>query len=113
MPWGSIETVGDQSQYVSQVVGHVRTVIPLLRGHLSSVRKYFVNFCHKFAKYVNIIIVIVIVIVLFSTFIPVFITHVYKCKPISTIAAEQVYITRMCVLFIIVCVYSYYWTHIH
>ena len=107
MPWGSIETVGDQSQYVSQVVGHVRTVIPLLRGHLSSVRKYFVNFCHKFAKYVNIIIVIVIVIViviiivLFSTFIPVFITHVYKCKPISTIAAEQVYITRMCVLFII------------
>lgn len=73
LPWGSVEAVGDQSSYVSLVVGHLRQTIPLIRDSLVSVRKYFINFCHKFA----------------NVFIPLFITHLYKCKPISTIAAEQ------------------------
>lgn len=48
--WQQIEVVGDQSQYVSQVAAHLRTNIPIIRESLSSARKYFINFCHKFAK---------------------------------------------------------------
>ena len=50
LPWASVEAVGDQSAYVSQVVGHLRQTIPIIRESLISVRKYFINFCHKFAK---------------------------------------------------------------
>jgi hypothetical protein len=73
LPWSTVEAVGDQSQYVSQIVGHLRSTIPLIRDNLSSVRKYFINFCHKFA----------------NVFIPTLISHLFKCKPINTIAAEQ------------------------
>jgi hypothetical protein len=73
MPWQSVDTVGDQSSYVSSVVAHVRNNIPHIRENLTPARKYFVNFCHKLA----------------NATIPTFITHLYKCKPISTIAAEQ------------------------
>jgi len=74
IPWQNVESVGDQSPYVSTVAVHIRNIVPLLRENLSSARKYFINFCHKFA----------------NTFIPMFITYLYKCKPINTIAAEQV-----------------------
>ncbi|XP_064392979.1 vacuolar protein sorting-associated protein 53 homolog [Halichondria panicea] len=73
IPWGSVESVGDSSPYVTTVGSHIRNTVPVLRETLSSARKYFINFCHKFA----------------NVFIPAFITHLYKCKPISTVAAEQ------------------------
>ena len=50
IPWQSVEAVGDQSAYVSSVVAHIRTSIPLIRDNLTPARKYFVNFCHKLAK---------------------------------------------------------------
>ncbi|XP_065890421.1 vacuolar protein sorting-associated protein 53 homolog [Dysidea avara] len=72
--WQHIETVGDQSSYVDTIASRIRITIPLIRENLISARKYFTNFCHKFA----------------NSFIPSFITHLYKCKPITTpVAAEQ------------------------
>ena len=53
MPWQTVEAVGDQSAYVSSIAAHVRSTIPLIRDNLSPARKYFVNFCHKLAKYVS------------------------------------------------------------
>ena len=52
VPWQALEAVGDQSAYVSSIVAHVRSTIPLIRENLTPARKYFVNFCHKLAKYV-------------------------------------------------------------
>lgn len=73
VPWQNVEAVGDSSPYVSTVAAHIRFTIPLLRDTLTTARKYFINFCHKFANAV----------------IPTFISYLYKCKPINTIAAEQ------------------------
>ena len=50
IPWQNVESVGDQSTYVSSVAAHLRANIPLIRDNLAPARKYFVNFCHKFAK---------------------------------------------------------------
>ena len=41
-------------------------MIPLVRDNLASSRKYFTQFCVKFV----------------NAFIPKFLHHVYKCKPI-------------------------------
>lgn len=71
--WANVDSVGDQSSYVSQIISHLKTTIPTLRDNLSSSRKYFTQFCIKFA----------------NSFIPKFIQNVYKCKPISTAGSEQ------------------------
>ncbi|XP_021916800.1 vacuolar protein sorting-associated protein 53 homolog [Zootermopsis nevadensis] len=71
--WQNIETVGDQSGYVTAVTSHLKQTVPVIRDNLASSRKYFTQFCVKFA----------------NSFIPKFIQHIYKCKPISTVGAEQ------------------------
>ncbi|GAB6030212.1 Vacuolar protein sorting-associated protein 53 [Chamberlinius hualienensis] len=71
--WQSVESVGDQSAFVTAIATHIRQTLPLIRDNLASSRKYFTQFCLKFA----------------SSFIPKFITHIFKCKPISTVGAEQ------------------------
>ncbi|XP_069683523.1 vacuolar protein sorting-associated protein 53 homolog [Periplaneta americana] len=71
--WQNIETVGDQSGYVTAVTTHLKQTVPIIRDNLASSRKYFTQFCVKFA----------------NSFIPKFIQHIYKCKPISTVGAEQ------------------------
>lgn len=71
--WQSVEVVGDQSGFVSAIVTHLRTTLPILRNYLSSSRKFFTQFCIKFA----------------NTFIPKYVAHIYKCKPISAVGAEQ------------------------
>lgn len=48
--WQHIEAVGDQSNYVDAIASRIRTIVPLIRENLVSARKYFTNFCHKFAK---------------------------------------------------------------
>ena len=50
IPWQNVDSVGDSSQYVSTIAAHIRNTVPLLRGTMTSARKYFVNFCHKLAK---------------------------------------------------------------
>uniref|UniRef100_A0A2A4JZ57 Vacuolar protein sorting-associated protein 53 homolog n=1 Tax=Heliothis virescens TaxID=7102 RepID=A0A2A4JZ57_HELVI len=64
--WVHFDTVGDQSSYVTQIVMHLRNTVPELRDSLASSRKYFTQFCIRFA----------------NSFIPKFIQHVYRCKPL-------------------------------
>ncbi|KAK3728895.1 hypothetical protein QZH41_010187, partial [Actinostola sp. cb2023] len=71
--WQAVEAVGDESTYVTAISNHLKNTIPLIRDYLSSARKYFTQFCVKFA----------------NSFIPRYINNLYKCKPISTVGAEQ------------------------
>ncbi|KAK7087757.1 vacuolar protein sorting-associated protein 53 homolog [Littorina saxatilis] len=73
MPWSTIEAVGDQSGYVTAITGHLKQNLPVIRDNLLSSRKYFTQFCVKFA----------------NSFIPKFIHTLFKCRPGSTVAAEQ------------------------
>ncbi|XP_023586941.1 vacuolar protein sorting-associated protein 53 homolog isoform X1 [Trichechus manatus latirostris] len=74
MQWQNVEHVGDQSPYVTSVILHIKQNVPIIRDNLASTRKYFTQFCIKFA----------------NSFIPKFITHLFKCKPVSMVGAEQV-----------------------
>ncbi|CAH0716768.1 unnamed protein product, partial [Brenthis ino] len=71
--WLSFDNVGDQSSYVTQIIMHLKNTVPSLRDNLASSRKYFTQFCIRFA----------------NSFIPKFIQNIYKCKPISTVGSEQ------------------------
>ncbi|CAG5081341.1 Similar to Vps53: Vacuolar protein sorting-associated protein 53 homolog (Mus musculus) [Cotesia congregata] len=73
VPWGSIESVGDQSAYASTIIAHLKQTIPTIRDRLSSCRKYFTQLCVKFV----------------SSFIPKLVQQLYKCKPLSAVGAEQ------------------------
>lgn len=53
MQWSSIESVGDQSGYVSNIIAHLRQTIPIIRDRLSSCRKYFTQLCVKLARLVK------------------------------------------------------------
>ncbi|KAJ8950783.1 hypothetical protein NQ318_011277 [Aromia moschata] len=71
--WQNVDTVGDQSPYITAITTHLKTTVPIVRENLSQSRKYFTQFCIKFA----------------NSFIPKFIQNIYKCKPINTEGAEQ------------------------
>ncbi|XP_037068256.1 vacuolar protein sorting-associated protein 53 homolog [Pollicipes pollicipes] len=73
MSWQNVESVGDQSGYVSTITSQLKQTVPVVRDNLAGSRKYFTQFCVKFA----------------NSFIPKFIQHIYKCKPVSTVGAEQ------------------------
>ncbi|XP_014210535.1 vacuolar protein sorting-associated protein 53 homolog [Copidosoma floridanum] len=73
MQWSTIESVGDQSAYVSTITAHLCQSIPSIRDQLSSCRKYFTQLCVKFV----------------SSFIPKLTQQIFKCKPLSTVGAEQ------------------------
>uniref|UniRef100_A0AAQ4RT43 Vps53 N-terminal domain-containing protein n=1 Tax=Gasterosteus aculeatus aculeatus TaxID=481459 RepID=A0AAQ4RT43_GASAC len=73
MPWQSVEHVGDQSPYVTSIIMHIKQNVPNIRDNLASTRKYFTQFCIKFT----------------NSFIPKFINHLFRCKPVSMVGAEQ------------------------
>ena len=52
MGWSSVDAVGDQSAYVTALTAHLKTNLPIVRDALTTSRKYFTQFCHKFAKFV-------------------------------------------------------------
>ncbi len=83
MPWSTVESVGDQSPYVTSIVNHMKQTIPLIRDNLASSRKYFTQFCIKFA----------------NTFIPKFLQSLYKCRPLSTVGAEQLLLGKYLQIF--------------
>ncbi|XP_065355875.1 vacuolar protein sorting-associated protein 53 homolog [Calliphora vicina] len=62
--WQTINNVGDQSAFISSICANFKQTVPILRDNLSSSRKYFTQFCHKFV----------------NVFIPKFINVLYKCK---------------------------------
>lgn len=71
--WQTVEAVGDQSNYVTSISAHLKQNLPVIRDNLASSRKYFTQFCIKFA----------------SVFIQKFINCLFRCKPVSTVGAEQ------------------------
>lgn len=73
LPWQNIEAVGDQSAYVTAITNHLKQNLPVIRDNLQGSRKYFTQFCVKFA----------------NSFIPKFINTLYRCKSVSTVGAEQ------------------------
>ena len=79
MSWKTIESVGDQSAYVTAVLNHMKQTIPLIRDNLANSKKYFTQFCIKFA----------------NTFIPKFLQSLYNCKPLSTVGAEQLLLGKL------------------
>ncbi|CAG5085345.1 Oidioi.mRNA.OKI2018_I69.PAR.g10870.t1.cds [Oikopleura dioica] len=74
--WAAFHNVADQSAYVTAILKHLEEQIPYIRDLLANARKYFTQFCIKFA----------------SSFIGRFTSTLFKCKPISTIPAQQLLI---------------------
>ncbi|THD20766.1 Vacuolar protein sorting-associated protein 53 [Fasciola hepatica] len=73
VPWNNLVQVGDQSIFVTEIVKHLRTQVPLIRDTLYSVRATFTQICIKFA----------------GSLITRFIASLYRCKPVNTFGAEQ------------------------
>lgn len=71
--WASVEVVGDQSNYVTAIVGHLRENVPLIRQYLHNVRAFFTQFCIQFV----------------NGFISKFIAALFKCRVTTTVGAEQ------------------------
>lgn len=71
--WTSLDSVGDQSAYVTRVEACFKRTVPLVRANLSKARKYFTQFCVRLA----------------NSFVACFVHHLAKCKPVSTVGAEQ------------------------
>jgi hypothetical protein len=70
--WGTVDAVGDQSEYVSLIAAalttHVTSIRKLLQGP-----KYFRTFCDRFTE----------------SFLTRYYASIMKCKPISEVGAEQ------------------------
>lgn len=75
VPWATFSSVGDQSEYVTQmgsvIIPHVIIIKKMLREETI---KYFRSFCDKFSE--------MILTRLHA--------NVFRCKPISEIGSEQV-----------------------
>ena len=65
--------MGDQSSYITAIVNHIKNFIPLVRDNLANSRKYFTQFCSKFA----------------NNLIHKFTSNIFKCKLASQIGIEQ------------------------
>ena len=51
MSWANVESVGDQSPYVSALINVAKQMIPFVRDNLASSRKHFTQFCVKFGQF--------------------------------------------------------------
>ncbi|KAL7749580.1 Vacuolar protein sorting-associated protein 53 [Sorochytrium milnesiophthora] len=72
MPWGTVQSVGDQSEYVTMMGNVVTEVMPTIQKGISN-GKYFKTFCDKLA----------------DAFTSRLSATVLKCKPVSEVGAEQ------------------------
>ncbi|KAH9280459.1 Vacuolar protein sorting-associated protein 53 -like protein [Echinococcus granulosus] len=80
MPWASLSAVGDQSPYVTAIIAHLKSQVPLMRDTLFSVRAHFTQICIKFA----------------DAIINRFVASLYRCKPLNTFGAEQLLLDTQC-----------------
>ncbi|KAJ1551222.1 Vacuolar protein sorting-associated protein 53 [Nowakowskiella sp. JEL0078] len=72
--WGNIQSVGDQSDYISMIASTLSSLILNVRMSIpESSSKYFRTFCDKFAE----------------SFLARYHGNIFKCKPISEVGAEQ------------------------
>lgn len=72
--WHTMKSVGDQSDFINQLIYHFKAVFPLLRDNLHTSRKYFTQLCLKFA----------------NAFITKYITVLYKCRFHSTDGSSNI-----------------------
>ena len=72
--WSTIESVGDQSEYVTQIAVSLSNIVQKIRKYLSSPR-YFKSFCDKFTE----------------SFLFKFYSTIFKCRPLPETGAEQVF----------------------
>ncbi|ORX41475.1 hypothetical protein BCR36DRAFT_468150 [Piromyces finnis] len=70
--WSSIESVGDQSIYVTDIGNNIFKYIQTIQKNINN-NSYFKVFIDKFTE----------------SFLIEYLNNIYKCKPISTIGAEQ------------------------
>ena len=71
LPWATLDSVGDQSSYISVIMQTLKDAIPFLANKIPST--HFKFFCDNFI----------------ISFMSTFITYIYKCKKISSIGAQQ------------------------
>ncbi|KAJ3206943.1 Vacuolar protein sorting-associated protein 53, partial [Dinochytrium kinnereticum] len=71
-PWGALESVGDQSEYVTQLGTQIIGLVTTFRKILSS-PKYLRTFWDKFSE----------------AFLTRYHNNIFRCKPISEVGAEQ------------------------
>ncbi|KAG0178040.1 Vacuolar protein sorting-associated protein 53 [Apophysomyces sp. BC1034] len=72
LPWGAMDTVGDQSEYVNQLQEVVKRYV-IIVGKTIANKRYFRTFSDRFV----------------DMFLTKYLLHIFKCKPISEIGAEQ------------------------
>lgn len=70
--WMAIESVGDESAYITAIRTHLRAIVPLIRDYFSDRRKYFAHFCLKLATQI----------------VNKFLGSIFRCKP-SVAGVEQ------------------------
>lgn len=67
--WQNVGSVGDQSPFVNALIVQFKQTVPIIRDNLAASRKYYTQFCLKFA----------------SAFIPKYINTLFKCRPTTTV----------------------------
>ncbi|RKP36770.1 vacuolar protein sorting 53 [Dimargaris cristalligena] len=72
IPWGTLESVGDQSDYVTMVIATLRLCVGVIRRSLTNGR-YIRTFCDKFVE----------------SFTGKYLTTLQRCRQISEVGAEQ------------------------
>jgi hypothetical protein len=54
LSWGTIENVGDQSEYVSMIQGTLKTCVGTIQELITN-KRYFRTFCDKFIEYATVV----------------------------------------------------------
>ncbi|PKK67113.1 vacuolar protein sorting-associated protein 53 [Rhizophagus irregularis] len=72
LPWSNLESVGDQSEYVTSFHNTLRLCVVSVHKDITN-NRYFRSFCDKFVE----------------SFVSKIINNLSKCKPISEVGAEQ------------------------
>ncbi|VIO91687.1 Uncharacterized protein BM_BM5594 [Brugia malayi] len=71
--WHGVESVGDESLYVSSIRSHLRSSVPPIRDFFVDRRKYFAYFCLKLA----------------TQLVNKFLGALFRCRPVGVTGAEQ------------------------
>ncbi|KAJ3027828.1 UNVERIFIED_CONTAM: Vacuolar protein sorting-associated protein 53 [Siphonaria sp. JEL0065] len=70
--WGTVDSVGDQSEYITLIGNSLTSSVTLIRKYLTT-QKYLRTFFDKFSE----------------SFLNKFHASIYRCRPISEVGAEQ------------------------
>eukprot|EP00080_Pristionchus_pacificus_P005924 PDM65944.1 vps-53 [Pristionchus pacificus] len=71
--WSNVDSVGDESSFVSSIRNHLKQNVPVVRDLLADRRKYFAHLCLKLATQLS----------------HKFVGALFRCRSVSTHGAEQ------------------------